>query len=46
VRLLLDQNLSPHLVDALQDLYPESAHVRDVGLASADDEAVWSFAAQ
>jgi len=46
VRLLLDQNLSPHLVDALQDLHPGSAHVRDVGLASADDEAVWTFAAQ
>jgi hypothetical protein len=46
VRLLLDQNLSPHLVDALQDLYPGSTHVRDVGLASADDEAAWNFAAQ
>ena len=27
-------------------LYPGSIHVRDVGLQSADDEAVWSCAAQ
>jgi predicted nuclease of predicted toxin-antitoxin system len=46
VRLLLDQNLSPYLVDALRDLYPDSTHVRDVDLASADDEMVWNFAAQ
>jgi predicted nuclease of predicted toxin-antitoxin system len=46
VRLLLDQNLSPHLVDAPRDLYPASTHVRDVGLASADDEAIWTFSAE
>lgn len=46
MRLLLDQNLSPYLLGALQDLYPGSTHVRDVGLASADDEAVWAFAAE
>jgi hypothetical protein len=36
VRLLLDQNLSLYLIDALGDLYPDSRHVRDVGLARAD----------
>jgi predicted nuclease of predicted toxin-antitoxin system len=46
VRLLLDQNLSPRLVGVLQDLYPGSTHVREVGLASADDDAVWTFAAR
>lgn len=25
-------------------LYPQSVHVRDVGLASADDAVVWEFA--
>jgi predicted nuclease of predicted toxin-antitoxin system len=44
VRLLLDQNLSHHLVDALQSLCPEVVHVRSVGLAEADDDAVWEFA--
>ena len=44
MKLLLDQNLSSRLVQALQDLYPGSAHVKDVGLESADDAAVWEYA--
>jgi predicted nuclease of predicted toxin-antitoxin system len=46
VRLLLDQNLSPHLLAALADLYPGSTHVREVGLQVADDETVWRYAAE
>ena len=41
VRLLFDQNLSPRLKDRLADLYPESLHLRDVGLESANDIVVW-----
>lgn len=37
MRLLFDQNLASRLVRSLADLYPDSVHVRDVGLASADD---------
>jgi len=44
VKLLLDQNLSPRLVARLTDLFPGSLHVRDAGLQTADDEAVWQFA--
>lgn len=44
--LLFDQNLSPHLVIALGDLYPGSTHVRDMGLQAADDGVVWSYAVQ
>jgi Protein of unknown function (DUF433) len=29
VRLLLDENVSPQLVRALADLFPESTHLRD-----------------
>lgn len=43
--LLFDQNLSPKLVHQLRDIYPRSCHVRDVGLASADDVVVWDYAA-
>jgi predicted nuclease of predicted toxin-antitoxin system len=43
-RLLFDQNLSHRLVVALDDLFPESMHVRDVGLARADDRSVWAYA--
>jgi uncharacterized protein DUF5615 len=46
VRLLLDQNLSPGLIDLLADLYPGSQHVRNVGLGAANDEQVWSYAAR
>ena len=44
MRLLFDQNLSPHLKEALRDLYPESRHVRSAGLESADDATIWAYA--
>jgi len=43
-RLLFDQNLSHRLVDRLADVFPESVHVRDVGLAAAADAVVWEYA--
>lgn len=46
MRLLLDQDLSPRLVHALADLHPGSLHVRDVGLAAAPDDEVWTYAAE
>jgi predicted nuclease of predicted toxin-antitoxin system len=44
VRVLFDENLSPELVRLLADLFPQSVHVRDVGLKSADDPLVWQYA--
>lgn len=44
-RLLFDQNLAPALARRLADLYPGSAHVRELGLAAADDEVIWARAA-
>jgi len=44
MRLLFDQNLSFRLVERLRDLYPETKHVRDVGLTAADDGDVWAYA--
>jgi len=44
VKLLFDENLSPRLVALLSTTFPESLHVRDVGLARADDDTVWSYA--
>ena len=46
MKLLFDHNLSYRLVAAIASLYPGSAHVREVGLHMALDEAVWSYAAQ
>lgn len=44
MKLLFDQNLSPRLVGWLADLFPESAHVFDLGLDTASDEDLWSYA--
>ena len=44
MKLLFDQNLSPSLPRILYDLYPGSVHVREIGMAEADDAAIWSFA--
>jgi len=46
VKLLLDQNLSPRLLTFVGDLYPDSTHVREVGLQAADDDTVWRDAAE
>ena len=44
MKLLFDQNLSFRLVAQLSDIFPESTHVRDVGLASASDDELWAYA--
>jgi predicted nuclease of predicted toxin-antitoxin system len=44
VKLLFDENLSHHLVGLLATLFPGSVHVRDVGLARADDQTIWAHA--
>ena len=45
MRLLFDQNLPVRLVPALAELYPDSVHVRQLGLERADDDSVWKHAA-
>lgn len=44
MRFLVDENLSPLLAQALRDADHDAAHVRDMGLASADDVAVLAAA--
>jgi len=44
MKLLFDENLSPRLVQLLEDLFPNSIHVLDVGLKAADDPLVWEYA--
>lgn len=44
MKLLFDENLSPHLPRLLADIYAESIHVREVGLRDADDFAIWHYA--
>ena len=44
MKLLFDQNLSPRLSRLLADIYPESVHLREVGLRDADDSTIWQYA--
>ena len=44
MKLLLDENLSPRLVESLADVYPGSQHVHHVKLGGAEDSAVWDYA--
>jgi predicted nuclease of predicted toxin-antitoxin system len=44
MKLLFDQNLSPRLPRLLDDIYPESMHVREAGLRDSDDFAIWQYA--
>jgi predicted nuclease of predicted toxin-antitoxin system len=46
VKLLFDQNLSHKLAPRLADLFPDSTHVREVGLKEAEDPTVWEYAKQ
>ena len=44
MKLLFDENLSNKLVRLLADIFPDSVHVREVGLKEADDSVVWEYA--
>ena len=44
MKLLFDQNLSFKLCQRLADLFPGSTQVRLLGLAEADDRALWHYA--
>jgi predicted nuclease of predicted toxin-antitoxin system len=45
-RLLLDENLSERLLPLLIQTFPESTHVRSVGLGGASDRAIWEWTRQ
>lgn len=44
MKLLVDQNLSRHLVTRLLAEFPESEHVTALGLDTATDDAIWHYA--
>jgi predicted nuclease of predicted toxin-antitoxin system len=44
MKLLFDENLSHKLARLLEDLFPNSIHVRDVGLKASGDPLVWEYA--
>jgi predicted nuclease of predicted toxin-antitoxin system len=44
MRLLLDENLSDRVIPRIVDLYPDSLHVKALGLVSTDDGIIWEYA--
>ena len=44
MKLLFDENLSPKLPNRLSDLFPNSLHVRNVGMKATIDPTVWDYA--
>ena len=44
MNLLLDENLSPRLVERLASLFPAMTHLRDVGLKQGSDVMIWDWA--
>ena len=46
MRLLFDQNLSHRLVEKLAPWFPDGAHVRALGLDTATDREIWTYAGE
>jgi predicted nuclease of predicted toxin-antitoxin system len=44
VKLLLDENLSDRIIHRIVDLYPNSEHVKTLGLINTDDALIWEYA--
>jgi predicted nuclease of predicted toxin-antitoxin system len=44
MKLLPDQNISFRITNKIQDIFPGSKQVRDLGLENSKDSAIWSFA--
>jgi predicted nuclease of predicted toxin-antitoxin system len=44
MKLLLDQNISPKLVDSLSNLYSGSIHVQEADMDKSTDEEIWIYA--
>ena len=44
MKLLLDENLSDKIIPKITDLYPNSEHVKTLGLTNTDDAIIWEYA--
>lgn len=44
MKLLLDENLSDKIIHRVVDLYPNSEHVKILGLSNTDDVVIWEYA--
>ncbi len=46
MKLLLDQNISHRILPALLSSFPDSKHIRDFEMSTADDTTIWNLATQ
>ena len=46
MKLLLDENLSDRIVPHILELFPESTHIKTVGLAHTDDRTISEWGKQ
>jgi len=44
MKLLLDQNISFRITTKIQDLFPGSKQVKDLGLENSKDSFLWNYA--
>jgi predicted nuclease of predicted toxin-antitoxin system len=44
MKLLLDQNISFRITNKIQDIFPGSKQVRELGLENSRDTGIWTFA--
>jgi len=44
MKLLLDQNISFRISNKIQDIFPGSKQVREIGLENAKDSKLWNYA--
>ena len=44
MNLIFDQNISSKIIKSLEDIHPESLHVKEVGLNNQSDLEVWNYA--
>ena len=44
MNLLFDQNISFKIISKIEDIFPNSKQVRDVGLVDRSDLEIWNFA--
>lgn len=42
--LLFDENLSDRIIDEVADIFPESTHVKHLGLTGTEDVQIWDYA--
>lgn len=44
MKLIFDQNISFKIVKLVEDIFPKSKQLRDLGIENYSDKQIWQFA--